>query len=252
MLGDNSQHNISRPLTSDWQTVAHVPTLDAGDVHIWLLSIDEPFRSVLETGLSESELERTAAFKFRTHQNQFVVSRGALRFLLGRYLGQPMQGIEILYTESGKPYLSQRHLPNVKFNVSHSEQYAILGFSLGQDLGIDIESEDHQTIDEGLLRQCLTASERLRYEQALPAERTEFFFDLWTRKEAYMKLLGDGLSISPRELRLPPLKSGQQAINGDLIYYTAMPDIEGFSSALATRKQPANVQFYSLGFNLVM
>ncbi len=239
-------------MISEWKSVSQVPSLDAGEVHVWLLRIDERLRSLVETSLSQAELERANAFRFRKHQTQFVVSRGSLRFLLGQYLGQPTWDIEILSGELGKPYLSQRFQPDVHFNISHSGEYAGLAFSLTQELGIDIERREPDAIDEGLLKQCLTASEKLIYEQALPEEKIEFFFDMWARKEAYMKLLGDGLNIPPNELSLSPIRPVHETSESYNICFSPMPAIDGFSSALATREQPPKIQFYTLGSNLLM
>src|SRR5437899_933623 len=165
MLGDGSYHKIRRPPVSDWRNVSRVPALDAGELHVWLVRIDEELRSLVEASLTQPEIERAAAFKFRTHQIQFVVSRGALRFLLGQYVGQPAGDIDILTAELGKPYLSPKFRPNVHFNVSHSGEYALLGFSLTLELGIDIERRDPEAIDDGLLTQCLTLKEKLIYGQ---------------------------------------------------------------------------------------
>src|SRR5439155_15542574 len=177
MTGDGSYHKIGRPPISDWQNASYVPGLDAGELHVWLVKVDEELRLVLESSLSRPERERAAAFKFRIHQTQFMVSRGALRFLLGQYLGVPAGSIEILSAELGKPYVSPRFQANVQFNISHSGEYAILGFSVGKDVGIDIERHDSNAIDDGLLKQCLTLKEKLIYGQVLPEERIEFFFD---------------------------------------------------------------------------
>lgn len=228
------------------------PSLNADEVHVWLLSIDERLRPLVEPGLSRPEMEHASAFRFRNHQTQFVVSRGYLRFLLGQYLGQPAGEIEILYAELGKPYLSPRSRPNVHFNISHSGEYALLAFSITHELGIDIERHDPGAIDEGLLRQCLTAPEKLIYEQALPEEKTEFFFDTWARKEAYMKLLGDGLNIPPNELSLSPIGPVRETAESYNVCFSPMPSIHGFSSALATREQPSKILFYMLGSNMLM
>ena len=252
MLGDDTHNSIRQPRTSHWQTVVRVPSLKAGEIHVWLLHIDERSRPILEPSLSRPEVERANAFRFRNHQNQFVVSRGSLRFLLGQYLCQPAGDIEILSAELGKPYLSQRFLPNIHFNISHSGEYALLAFSLAQELGIDIELREPDSIDEGLLRQCLTVSEKLIYEQALPEEKIEFFFDTWARKEAYMKLLGDGLNIPPNELSLDSVRPVRETEESYNVCFSSMPAIDGFSSALATRKQPPKILFYMLGSNLPM
>ena len=252
MLGPNSPDNVCRPLISEWRSVSEVPSLAAGEVHVWLLRIDERLRSLVETSLSQAEMERANVFRFRKHQTQFVVSRGSLRFLLGQYLCQAAGDIEIHYADLGKPYLSQQFQPNVHFNISHSSEYAVLAFSHTQELGIDSERREPESIDEGLLRQCLTASEKLIYEQALPEEKTEFFFDTWARKEAYMKLLGDGLNIPPNELSLCPIRSARETEESYNVCFSPMPALQGFSSALAIRKQPSNVQFYMPGSNSVM
>ncbi len=252
MSGDNSRNNVNRPLISHWQTVSKVPSLDEDEVHVWLVRVDERLRSLLETSLSRPESERANAFRFRNHQTQFVASRGSLRFLLGQYLCKPAEDIEILSAKLGKPYLSQRLQPNVHFNISHSCEYALLAFSLAQELGVDIERHDPSAIDEGLLRQCLTESEKLRYERALPEERTGFFFDTWARKEAYMKLLGDGLNIPPHELSLAQIEPVCERVATYDVCFSPTPAIEGFSLALATREQPTKAQFYALGSSLLM
>lgn len=252
MMAENEMECLVRPPPlPQWQSVSQLPELDAGDLHVWLIEIDELLRLLLEASLSEPERERAAAFRFRSHQNQYVVARGALRFMLGQYLGQPARNIEIAYADGGKPFLSPRFLPSIKFNLSHSHQYVLLALAHEQELGIDIELRDPQAIDEGLLSQCLTSTETLTYEHVLPEERTEFFFDLWTRKEAYLKLVGDGLGIPPNEFSLSLMRSGSQTIRGDQIYFTETPVIENFSSSLATGKEPTKVHFYTLGFHLL-
>ena len=248
MLGEYSDLNTRR---SQWRAVSRILPLAEDEVQVWLVTVDEELRSLLEPALSLDEQERARAFRFRRHQNEFIVARGALRSLLSHYVSLPVPKIEIVYSQLGKPHLQEAIIPAVTFNVSHSGGVVVLAFSLGRDLGIDIEHKVPDAIDDGLVRQCLADPETLRFKLTLPDERTDFFFDLWARKEAYMKLLGDGLNIPPVSLNLPPHRYGHQVIQDNNVYFSEMPELEGFALALATRDRPDQVEFYTFSAKLL-
>ena len=235
----------------EWQIVAGVPPLDKRRIHVWLLEIDKAEPSTVEGVLSRPELERAAAFRFPIHRDEFVIARGALRFLLGRYLEISPGDVEIEYAQNGKPYLRAAADRNIQFNLSHSGNYAVFAFSNAVELGIDIERHQSHVIDEGLLKQCLTDAENERYRIAPNDCKVQSFFDTWARKEAYMKLKGEGMSIPPNEFELSSPATLRDTIRGEETRFTILPHINGYSAALATMRKAGRIEFYTLGSNLL-
>ena len=232
------------PLAARWESSLHVEPLTAAAVHAWLIKIDEGLRSSSEHLLSEAEMRRAAAFKFARDRTQFVVARACLRLFLGKYTGQPPQEIEFAYGEYGKPYLETGRSRPLQFNLSHSGDYAVAAFAVDQEVGVDIEQHAADSLDEGLLTFCFTESERTKYDQAFEGERTNIFFDTWARKEAYMKFVGDGLNIEANKLDI--------AAREKEISITDLPQIHGYSAAIATNTKPVEVRCYDFASSNMM
>ncbi len=125
-----------------------------------------------------------------------MVARGRLRELLGQQLGADPASLAFQYGEHGKPCLSgSAASADLKFNLSHSRGFALLGICAHRELGVDIEFWRSLRDEEALARRYFAAPE-LQSFLSLPAlQRTEGFFNCWTRKEAYIKALGRGLSL---------------------------------------------------------
>ena len=172
--------------------------LASDDVHLWRASLDcdAPVLSRLETTLSPDEMARANRFVFSTDRNHFVAARGILRELLGTYLMLPPAKLEFRYGSHGKPALDVHVFDSVlQFNLSHSGGVAIYAFSLGRRLGVDVERIRPQLAGEDIARRYFAAREVAEL-LALPAHlRAEGFFRCWTRKEAYVKAHGAGLSL---------------------------------------------------------
>jgi 4'-phosphopantetheinyl transferase len=232
-----------------WQTTDEVPDLGSESLHVWLVKLDESLTGPLQNSLSKPELERAAAFRFPIHRNEFVVARGTLRYLLGKYMNVAPATVDIRPAKFGKPYVTSGK--DLQFNVSHSGSYAVLGFAFETTLGIDIERHNTGIIDAGMLEQCLTSWEQVRYLNASAAGKTQFFFDTWARKEAYMKLVGDGMSIPPNEFTLSSPDAAEDMIRGENIQFTALPFLDSYSAALATKDRTKTAMFYRLGSNLL-
>ena len=235
----------------EFTVATDVPALEPGTIHVWLLELDGSYCSVVRDWLSREELERGAAFHFPSHRNEFIISRGVLRFLLGRYVDAVPTSLDIGTRESGKPYLTNTAVNDVRFNLAHSGEYAIFAFCIGEEIGIDIERNQASMIDEGLIEQCRATPEKWAFDLAQPFDKVPFFFDLWARKEAYLKLIGDGLSISPNQISLSSLDSECEIIGDEGIRFVNMPASEGYSAALATKHRPREVLFYKLGRDLL-
>ena len=167
-------------------------------LHVWRASLRqeaEVLRALSHT-LTPEELARAERFHFRKDRESFVVARGVLRDILGRYLGERPARIRFAYGEYGKPALAAEiggGLP-LRFNVSHSHELFCCAVACGREVGIDVE---HLRVDVEVLE--LAAHFFSRGEVAAlgglpPGQRLRGFFNCWTRKEAYIKARGEGLS----------------------------------------------------------
>jgi 4'-phosphopantetheinyl transferase len=171
--------------------------LGEATVHVWLLSLDRPTRPMSEFAalLTADERERAERFHFERDRRRFIAGRGQLRLLLGAYLERDPAALKLSYGPAGKPRLdvSEPRGRALDFNLSHSAGMALLGVTRGRRIGVDIEAlRDTPDLDD-VARQHF-ASEEMQARQALPAAlKLDAFFATWTRKEAYLKAIGDGL-----------------------------------------------------------
>jgi 4'-phosphopantetheinyl transferase len=169
--------------------------LNRREIHVWLVRTEASPAVIaqFERVLAPDEKARVARFRFEHLQYSYTLARGALRILLGRYLDIAPARIQLVYGTKGKPQLAQSG--PIDFNVSHSGELAAFAFTRGCEIGIDLEKirliEDMLGIADRFFSSQETAD-----LMSLPAsERTEAFFRCWTRKEAYIKAVGDGLSL---------------------------------------------------------
>jgi 4'-phosphopantetheinyl transferase len=132
------------------------------------------------------------------HRDRFIVARGILRSILGRYLSVPPERLSFTYGESGKPALAQRELT---FNLSHSDDHAMYAFALDRAVGIDIEVARSLQDAERISRAICSPRELDVLTNADHSERDTMLLTYWTCKEAFVKARGDGLAF-----RLPDLE----------------------------------------------
>src|SRR5262245_6631331 len=167
------------------------------EIHVWQAHLDIPqsdVSSLFET-LTADERDRAARFYFEKHRRRFIVGRGTLRTIIGRYLGVAPAKIRFNYNDKGKPALVEPEVNNFGCNVSHSDELALFAFALGVPIGVDVEVIRPVSDMEAIAQRFFSA---LEYEmlQRVPLEnRLEAFFNCWTRKEAYVKAEGLGLFI---------------------------------------------------------
>jgi 4'-phosphopantetheinyl transferase len=185
--------------------------LEDQTIHLWWISLDVT-DEILQTFislLSESEKIKADRFKFPQHQRRYQAVHGILRIILGRYLNLDPAQINFTHCDRGKPYLTNDCNPlNLQFNLSHSENMAILGISRDRRIGVDLEKMRPMENAEQLAERFFCASEYALLTQAIPAERDKLFFQLWTAKEAYLKATGEGISggLNQVEIALNPLR----------------------------------------------
>jgi 4'-phosphopantetheinyl transferase len=179
-----------------WAAAPAELSLDHGEVHIWRVNLDRPQPEVaaLERHLSPDELERAARFRFARDRRRYVVARGVLRALLGRVLSIRAIDVCLQYGAQGKPALAHAHDSDVQFNLAHSHELALIALACGAALGVDVEYQRELDDAERLARRFFSAQEVAALLAAPAAQRKTTFFRIWTRKEAFIKATGKGLS----------------------------------------------------------
>ncbi len=171
--------------------------LRPGTIQLWCAPLDPSTTTVasLEQSLSTDERERAGRFRFDKHRRQYVVSRGLLRHLLAGYLGRRPAALTFVYGPKGKPDLAEPEDQELQFNVAHSGERVLIGFTLARPIGVDIEEVRPMPDAEAIAKSFFSAVEAEALQGVREAQKDETFFNCWTRKEAYIKAIGDGLSV---------------------------------------------------------
>ena len=185
------------PLYS-WNSPQKNLKLASNEIHVWRVFLEQTASCLqsLQQNLSTDELNRLERFYFQKDREQFIASRGALRAILSRYLDIKPSALNFGYNLYGKPFLDSPLAKNtLSFNLSHSHGVALIAITENRDIGIDIErirtNLPYQQIAESFFSEVEKAVLR-----SLPEHlQHKAFFTCWTRKEAYVKAVGKGLSI---------------------------------------------------------
>ncbi len=178
-----------------WQPPSAELRLPRDEVHVWRARLDlsQSLAGFLAT-LAPDEKGRAARFHFQKDRDHFIAARGMLRAILSGYLNSRPEQFSFRYSAHGKPFLATDD-GDVRFNLSHSHGLALFAFARGRDLGIDLEWVRADVAEEQIAERFFSACE-VAALRALPAvEQADAFFNCWTRKEAYIKARGEGLSL---------------------------------------------------------
>jgi len=177
--------------------------LAAPDIEVWQMRLDQETEQVLqlEKLLSDDEIARGRRFHAERHRRRFIVSRGALRTLLSHYLSVKPGDIVFGYSSHGKPFV-QEQSNHVNFNMSHSGECAIYAVSREYQIGVDIEFLDRKIEFDDVAKRFFEPREYTDMRELPQAVRKRAFMACWTRKEAVVKALGDGLSIPLDQFRV--------------------------------------------------
>lgn len=195
--------------------------------------------------LSADEKEKASKFKFQIHRDRYVFFHACLRDILARYLNCSPNMLVFHKDLHGKPYLDKNH---IQFNLSHSENEAILGITNAVEIGVDIEKINLEKNYDDIARRFFSRSEYAYLEQLSGKEKMDTFFQLWTHKEAFVKATGRGLSqqLKSFSIGLAPSKL-ITASQYDSTEWTIQPFLwkPGFMSAFATRQTMPEVIYYT-------
>ena len=224
------------------------------EVHLWFVDLHAPpgLLSHFFSLLSRDERERAERFRFDAHRRRYVVRRGFLRWLLGRYLGRPGDSLLFGYGAAGKPFLVREQQPSadpqeyLTFNLSDSEDVALYAFGHGVELGVDVEHLREMPDALSIADYSFSKKEQAALA-ALPPEQTSLgFFHGWTRKEAYLKAVGTGLAapLDSFDVTLAPGEAPRMlTLEGDAgraarWYFEHFRPAENYIGALAIEGEP--------------
>lgn len=248
-------------VVAQWQAAGpkHLD-LGAEAIHVWRIPIDGAQPSDLVASrhdlLSSDEIERAARFHFESHRNQYILCRGAIRILLGRYMECPPHEIAFSYERHGKPVLCGNGdagpTQDLAFNVSHSGEFALAGITLDHRIGIDIEKVRALPDADRLVGRFFSEAERAEFRALPPAARPAAFFNCWTRKEAFIKAVGEGLSrpLHSFDVSLTPgkparlLRVAQHPGEEKRWFLSSFEPAPGYTAAVIAETKSVPVSFY--------
>lgn len=180
-----------QPLTT-WQTAPKDITLSSNDLHVWRIALHRE-RDVIARSramLNDEEKARADRLIVKEPRQNFTIARAALRSILSRYLNTPADKLEFIYGPQGKPVLATHEL---FFNLTHSRDIALLAITRHAEVGIDIEHMDPARATEDIAARFFSPAEQSAFAAYHGDERIRAFFRCWSRKEAVIKALGEGL-----------------------------------------------------------
>ena len=183
-------------------------------VDVWRVDLDVSDQTCadLRSVLTSDECQRADRFRIEPPRRQYTVARGTLRHILSRYLDTPPKDIGLTYGPQGKPELTNASdQSNICFNVSHSQDLALVAVARHKHVGVDVEHVHRKIRHEELARRFFAANEVAAMDRMAPAERRIAFFACWTRKEAFLKAKGTGLQLplSQFDVSVGPDESAQ-------------------------------------------
>lgn len=189
---------MSGAANASWQTAPEFVEARDDEVHIWRAVLDVLPSHVenLRPILSNDERERAARFHFERDRSRFIVARAFLRILIGRYLQKTPSEIQFSYGANGKPFLDAEGDAHLRFNLSHSGGMVLYAVTRGREIGIDLECVNETMKVEAIAGRFFSAREVAGLKSLPQHEKQRAFYACWTRKEAYIKALGEGLSVS--------------------------------------------------------
>jgi 4'-phosphopantetheinyl transferase len=173
----------------------NIPVAHHDEVYLYAqtLPVAEDLLAKLYTVLNQEEQQRAARYHFERDRTRFIVARGLLRYLLSAYLNKPAVDIVFEYGPQGKPTVADS---TVQFNVSHSDDCVLIGIGYHHPLGVDVEHMMRTIEIDSIAARFFTTNEARQIQALSGIAQRRAFFNVWTRKEALLKAIGSGLSLS--------------------------------------------------------
>jgi len=239
---------------SGWAPPRGVSKPGSAEIHLWLLSLDAPGGSpdLRVSSLDREERARAERFRFERDRGRFVRCRAGLRGLLGRYLDRSPESVRLELGPHGKPHLAEGD-GALQFNVSHSEDRAVIAVAAGRAVGVDIERIDPRRASDGIAERFFSPDEVAALRRSPADVRSEVFFRCWTRKEAYLKARGEGFALPltsfsvPLDFPSPPRLSRSDRGEAEIARWEIrdLPPIPGYEAALVVEGSDSRPSFWT-------
>jgi 4'-phosphopantetheinyl transferase len=232
------------------------------EVHLWkaFLAVERSQLTAFERSLSHDERARAARFCFKEHHDLFVAARGILRTILSVYLDEDPARLRFRYGVHGKPALepSTRREADLRFNLSHSAGLLLVAVSARKEVGVDLEHIQPALVNERIVEEVFSEQEQACLYAATAALRPHMFFEGWTRKEAYLKALGVGLSVPlnrvevlPALGRVLPVCFQADEMDGPHWYMHPLAVKEGYSACLVVEGEQCTIESFDFSAEVV-
>ncbi|MBS0635131.1 MAG: 4'-phosphopantetheinyl transferase superfamily protein [Verrucomicrobia bacterium] len=174
------------------------------DIDLWKIDLvaHGSKEEALFSLLNEDEKIRAQRFITPLLKSRYTIAQGMLRVLLAHYISIKPEAIEYSFGPYKKPYLKYNP-ENLQFNLTHSNDMALIAISQSDEVGVDIERINTKTLEKGLEQSIFSEDEYSQFYKTSPEKRPEAFFAAWTHKESILKLIGTGLYKELKTLEVP-------------------------------------------------
>lgn len=246
------------PRENVWAAPLGSLSLLEGEVHVWRASLNQRRRTLeqLLTLLAPDEASRAERFYRQRHRDDFIAARGILRKLVSAYLHTPPARLRFTYGSHGKPAMCEgQGAAGLRFNLSHSGSLALYAFARGREVGIDVEHMREEFAGLDIAERFFSAAEVTKLTSLPRESRVQAFYNCWSRKEAYIKALGEGLShpLSCFTVALAPREGAALlAVEGDARELSRwkmydLPAGDGYAAALVVESPSAPPKHWQWG-----
>jgi 4'-phosphopantetheinyl transferase len=225
--------------------IRQLPDLREETIHIWGVHVPDMLDRLdaLHSTLCTEEREKAARFFRESDRQSSIAARGALRVLLCGYTGLPAGEIEFNYSGNGKPHVNDS---DVEFNVSHSGEWVVLAFGRNRNIGVDVEKIKREMDVRAIASRYFAQEEIALIDNA--EDQHAMFFQLWARKEAYVKARGSGLFQELNRLSVPIGGGGLPEVGKmDGWIFHRLEAGSNYAAAVVTDKASASVPCYDFG-----
>jgi 4'-phosphopantetheinyl transferase len=239
-----------------WRPATATPAMADDDVHVWMTSTAAPPLPIsrLQEWLSEGEQARARRFHFAHHRRGYIAGRAILRYLVAAYSGEPEpKRVAFVKGPRGKPYLNTRYrrFP-LWFNQADSNGIALYAFTRLNEIGIDIEHMREVPDMDAFVSRTFSEAEQSAYFSLPLKDRKEAFFNCWTRKEAFIKAIGEGLyfPMDQFDVTLKPteparlLRVAERPETTSSWFMMGFSPLPGYKAALAIPRKECTISFW--------